>query len=259
MTRVIKIGGRAQGAAALPAVISRACAGDRRTCIVHGGGDEVTTLQRQLGREPTFHNGRRVTTPGDLLLVRMVLSGTINKRLVGQFLADGIRAAGISGEDAGLLGCTPFGGGTLGAVGEPTIVDPAVIEALFHGGFIPVISPLGRLVVGSGQDDRGCNVNGDDAAAAIAVALRADELLLVADVEGVLMADGSCLDLVDSDQIPGLIETGAATGGMIAKLEAGLRALRGGVLRVRIGGLDAINDSRSGTTIVPVALRATMN
>ncbi len=168
--RVIKLGGRAQGDPALPAAIAAAVHAGARVVVVHGGGDEVSQLQRRMGVEPTFHNGRRVTTEGDLAIVRMVLSGMVNKRLVGAFAGAGVRAVGISGEDGGLLTCRPFGDGILGVVGEPDSVDPALLTTLLDGGFTPVVSPLGRFA-----DGQGCNVNGDDAAAAIAAALGVKE------------------------------------------------------------------------------------
>jgi acetylglutamate kinase len=252
MMRVIKIGGRPQDDSALPTALARAALSDGRLCVVHGGGDEVTALQRQLGREPSFHNGRRITTAEDLDLVRMVLSGSANKRLVSRLVSAGLRAVGISGEDAGLLRCSLMNGGVLGRVGTPISVDPAVIETLLLAEMVPVISPLGCLVP-SGE---GCNVNGDDAAAAIAGALQADELLFVTDVPGVQRADGTCLELVDSDVVPGLIDAETVRGGMIAKLEAGLRALDAGVKRVRVGNLDAICDARAGTTLARVSARA---
>ncbi|MEP7384301.1 MAG: acetylglutamate kinase [Gemmatimonadota bacterium] len=248
-TRVIKIGGRAQGDPALAAAVAAAVASGDRICVVHGGGDEVSQLQRQLGAEPTFLNGRRITTTGDLLVVRMVLSGTVNKRLVQRFSAAGVAAVGISGEDGRLLTCRLFGDGALGAVGVPDDVDPAVLLALLAGGFVPVVSPLGRF-----EDGNGCNVNGDDAAAAIAASLGADELLLVADVPGVLDAAGARIPQLDGDGMAALVASGEAKGGMIAKLESARRALDGGVLCVRIGDLAAIGNPTSGTTIVAHAM-----
>lgn len=243
--RVIKIGGRAQSDARLPDAVAHAARSGSALCIVHGGGDEVTQLQRQLGSEPTFLNGRRVTTEADLAVVRMVLSGTVNKRLVGAFLTVGVRAAGISGEDGGVLQCRPFGSGELGQVGEPVRSDPALVQALLSNGFVPVVSPLGRFA-----DGRGCNVNGDDAAAAIAAALGASELLLVADVAGVLDDSGVLIERLDADGVNALIAEGIAKGGMIAKLEAAQRALEHGVRSVRIGSISAIADPDEGTTIV---------
>ena len=244
-TRVIKIGGRAQGDPALAVALAAAAAARDRVCVVHGGGDEVSQLQRQLGAEPTFLNGRRITTEGDLLVVRMVLSGTVNKRLVRVFTAAGLAAVGVSGEDGRLLTCRLFGDGALGAVGEPETVNPAMLHALFAARLVPVVSPVGRFA-----DGRGCNVNGDDAAAAIAAALGADELLLVADVPGVLDAAGACIAQLDGEGMTALIEGGGATGGMIAKLESARRALDGGVTQVRIGNIGAIGNPAAGTTLV---------
>ena len=243
MIRVIKIGGRAQGDPALASAIA-ASAAQASLCVVHGGGDEVTALQRALGHEPRFVGGRRATSRGELDVVRMVLSGTVNKRLV-RILGDaGARAVGISGEDASLLHCKVFGDGSLGAVGEPVSADPAVLHTLLDAGFTPVISPLGLL-----DDGSGCNVNGDDAASAIAAALRADELLLVADVAGVLDARGALMTHLDRAEVDALIGSGVARDGMVAKLEAALRALALGVQRVRIGDIASITSSRAGTAI----------
>src|SRR4051794_18341369 len=102
--RVVKLCGRAQSAAELPARIAEAWrVAPGALCVVHGGGDEISALQRRLGGEPTFNGGRRVTTAEDIALIRMVLSGVVNKRLVGSFLAAGTPAVGISGEDASLI------------------------------------------------------------------------------------------------------------------------------------------------------------
>ncbi|MCC6318214.1 MAG: acetylglutamate kinase [Gemmatimonadaceae bacterium] len=245
MTRVVKIGGRAQGDPSLPAAIAAAQRGGR-LCVVHGGGDEVSELQRALGQAPRFVNGRRATTPEELGVVRMVLSGTVNKRLVSQFTDAGVDAVGLSGEDGDILRCVEFGGGSLGVVGTPSRVRPAALEALMDRGFVPVISPVGRFEKGGG----GCNVNGDDAAAAIAAALNAAELLLVADVPGVLDDRGDLIARLDPSEAAALIQSGVARGGMIAKLEAALRSLELGALRVRIGGIPAIADLTIGTSIV---------
>ena len=244
MIRVIKIGGRAQGDPSLASAIAGASAAQASLCVVHGGGDEVTALQRALGHEPRFVGGRRATSAGELDVVRMVLSGTVNKRLVRAFADAGTRAVGISGEDGSLLHCRVFGDGSLGAVGEPTSADPAVLHALLRAGFTPVISPLGRL-----EDGRGCNVNGDDAASAIAAALHADELLLVADVAGVLDARGALVAHLDRAEVDAMIASGVARDGMVAKLEAALRALALGVHRVRIGDISAISAPDAGTVI----------
>jgi len=242
----VKIGGRAQGDPVLPSLLARALQqnGDELV-VVHGGGDEVTALQRRLGSEPTFIGGRRVTTEDDLEVVRMVLSGTVNKRLVRQLLDEGLAAVGISGEDGGLLPALPLDGGALGSVGEPLAADARPVEALLAAGFVPVVSPLGRHA-GNGN---GLNVNGDDAAAAIAAALHADELLLVADVPGVLDAFGTVLPFVSADAVDDMIASGVARGGMSAKLQAARRALAGGVPTIRIGDSSALIDPAVGTRI----------
>jgi acetylglutamate kinase len=174
----------------------------------------------------------------------MVLSGTVNKRLVRMLLDAGVAAVGLSGEDGDLLRCAPFGDGALGRVGVPEVVNPAVLGALFAAGFVPVVSPLGLA-----GDGFGCNVNGDDAAAAIAAALGADELLLVVDVPGVLDAEGGIIPSLDLDALDAILGNGTAHGGMIAKLQAARRALLGGVARVRIGDFAAIPDASVGTRL----------
>jgi acetylglutamate kinase len=243
MTRVLKIGGRAQSDAGL-AVAVREAAKQGRVVVVHGGGDEVSTLQRRLGMTPTFHGGRRVTTVDDLAIVRMVLSGSANKRLVATFVGEGIRAVGISGEDDGLLCARATSRETLGEVGTPSRVDARLLDLLVSAGYVPVVSPLARdEVTGSTL-----NVNGDDAAAAIASAMGADELVLIADVPGVI-AEGTIVPELDLDQAAALVANGTAREGMAAKLQAARRAVELGVPRVRIGNIAAIQLANAGTVI----------
>lgn len=243
--RVVKVGGRAQGDARLAAALAAAWVQSMGgLCVVHGGGDEVSAVQRRLGLEPTFHGGRRVTSVDDLEVVRMVLSGTTNKRLTAQLVGEGVRAVGISGEDANLFRAHATEAATMGRVGGQVQVDPSLVRHLLAGGFMPVVSPLAR-----DADDpagAGLNVNGDDAAAALAVALGADELVLVADVPGVLR-DGRLVRTIDETAARALILSGVAAGGMAAKLEAALTAVRGGVRSVRIAGLEGIGDVAAGT------------
>ncbi len=243
MTRVIKIGGRAQADPSLASAIRAATTADP-VVVVHGGGDEVSALQRRLGVTPKFSGGRRVTTRDDLELVQMVLSGSANKRLVAALVGAQVRAVGISGEDDGLLRARATSRETLGEVGAPTRVDARLLALLIGSGVVPVISPLAR------DEDTGMplNVNGDDAAAAIAIALGAEELVLVADVPGVI-ADGVVLQDVDVEQAVALIDNGTARDGMAAKLHAARRAVELGVARVRIGNIDAIRSATAGTAI----------
>lgn len=244
--RVIKIGGRAQTAPTLPALIAAAAA-SAHLVVVHGGGDEVSAMQRQLGLEPQFSGGRRVTSVADLEVVRMMLSGTINKRLVAQLLSAGVRAVGVSGEDGALLSARVVDP-SFGRVGRDVEAAPALVRDLLAAEWVPVISPVARD--GDSTTGLGLNVNGDDAATALAVALRADELLFVSDVVGVL-EDGERIPRLDALTIPALAARGVVQGGMLAKLEAATAALDAGVGAVRIGSLDAITDPTAGSTIVP--------
>ena len=178
-------------------------------------------------------------------VVRMVLSGTVNKRLVRQLLDEGVSAVGISGEDGGMLPARLLDDGALGAVGEPLSANVRPIEALLSAGHVPVISPLGRHV----ENGNGLNVNGDDAAAAIAGALRADELLLLADVPGVLDASGALVPAISADAVDEMIASGVARGGMSAKLQAARRALAAGVGAVRISDVNALMNPGVGTRL----------
>jgi len=247
MTRVVKLGGRTQGSADLPGAIASAWhAAPGSLCVVHGGGDEISALQRALGGEPTFAGGRRVTTERDLDLIRMALSGSVNKRLASALVAAGAPAVGISGEDASLITAEPLGLSEFGYVGMPSRVNTALIEALWLAGFLPVISPLAANGAHPGTP---LNVNGDDAAAAIAVAIGADELLLVADVEGVLDEWKRPIPQLDVEEGRALVASGVAAGGMAAKLEAAHAALAGGVRQVRIADLAALRNDERGTFI----------
>lgn len=243
----MKIGGRAQGDPQVIVQLAAASGRGESLVIVHGGGDEVSTLQRRLGLEPQFRGGRRVTSVEDLEIVRMVLSGATNKRLVAQLLSAGVRAVGLSGEDAALL-TARITDADFGRVGGAMTAHTELLTHLWSGGFIPVVSPLGRDA--DDPQGGGLNVNGDDAAAAIASSLGADELLLVADVAGVLDDAGAVIAELDGAAAQSLVASGVAKGGMAAKLEAGALALRGGVRRVRIGNLRAITDASAGTRLV---------
>lgn len=248
MTQVIKVGGRPQADAALPAAIAEAWdALSHALVLVHGGGDEVSALQTALGAKPQFIDGRRVTSAQDIEIVRMALSGSANKRLVSALVREGVRAVGLSGEDASLIAATPAETGELGHVGIPQRINVSLLWHLLDGGYVPVISPVSRNV--SVDLGRALNVNGDDAAAAIAVALAADELLLVADVAGVLV-DGSAVPRLTEREAQGLVADGTAAGGMSRKLIAALSALEGGVERVRIADLAGITDDERGTILL---------
>lgn len=247
MTRVVKVGGRVQSDPTLALQIAEAWdALSRSLVVVHGGGDEVTSLQQALGVVPEFVDGRRVTSARDVEFVRMGLSGSANKRLVSALVREGVRAVGISGEDASLIAATPIDAQKLGHVGEAQRVNASLLLHLLDGGYLPVISPVSRNI---GLDlGPALNVNADDAAAAIAVALEAKELLLISDVPGILDGERTVKSL-SADEAAALVEQGTASGGMAAKVNASLTALRGGVPKVRIGDLSTLDEPTSGTTI----------
>jgi acetylglutamate kinase len=254
MTRVIKIGGRPQLDPALPAALASAQrAAPGSLLVVHGGGDEVSTLQRLYGVEARFAGGRRVTSALDLEIIRMALSGSANKRLVSALLDAGVAAIGLSGEDGALLTADPLDPARYGYVGTPSAVNTDLVHHLLAAGYLPVLSPVSR----SSHPSMGAtlNVNGDDAAAAIAAALGAEELLLVSDVAGVLR-DEQPVPTLGPEDAQRLIDDGTARGGMAAKLQAALAALDGGVQRVRISDIAAIADVHRGTVLTRVGSMA---
>ena len=241
---VVKVGGNevddARWVAALAGTLARHAA---PVVLVHGGGKEVTEVQRTLGAEPLWVGGLRVTTPQALRAACMVLSGVVNKRLVAALIGAGRPALGLSGEDGPLLLARPALEGRLGRTGEVTEVRPAVLRALLAAGLLPVVSPLSR-----GPDGGPLNVNADEAAAAIAVGLGAERFLMVSNVAGVLR-DGMPLETVETGAVEALIAEGVADGGMAPKLRAAARAAAGGVMEVQIGDLSLLTGASGGTRV----------
>jgi acetylglutamate kinase len=246
---VVKIGGRPQtdGRAAVEIAKAWRATGGQLT-LVHGGGDEVSRLQRAFSSEPVFVGGRRVTQRADLELLRMALSGSANKRLVSQLVGLGVPAVGISGEDATLLTAVPADISTMGFTGHECAADVTLIRSLLAAGYLPVISPLARNRSCTPDSEPVLNVNGDDAAAAIAIALGASELLLISDVSHV-QGGHSVLRGITAVEAESLVHDGSATGGMAAKLEAAAYAVSRGVRQVRISDIDALSDAARGTVI----------
>jgi len=196
--------------------------------IVHGGGPMINALLDKLEIKSDFVNGKRVTDAATMEVVEMVLSGTVNKRIVQAINKQGGRAVGLSGKDANLVVCDPADP-ELGLVGNPSEINPEVIRTLFENDLIPVIAPLG-----AGRNGETFNINGDTVAGAIAGALSADRLLLLTDVSGVNNADGDVLTEMNSDQIREMTASGVIAGGMIPKTETALAALEEGVKAVVI-------------------------
>jgi acetylglutamate kinase len=244
--RVLKIGGRAQNDPSLARVIREAWnAAPGALCVIHGGGDEVSAMQRALGREAAFVGGRRVTSQSDLELLRMVLSGVVNKRLVNALVAAQVPAIGISGEDGALIRAGFLDRAVLGYAGRPVSIHKDFLLSVMKSRYLPVISPV-AFNAESGVGGA-LNVNGDDAAAAIAAAIGASELTFIVDVEGVLDPDGQVVESLSLEQAREMIAGGTAAAGMAAKLESAEAALTNGVASVRICPLRGLLDSQCGT------------
>ena len=240
---VLKVGGNEVDEPGWVARFARAAATrGGRLVVVHGGGKEVTALQRLMGAEPEWRNGLRVTTDEAMRAVSMVLSGVVNKRLASALISAGVDAVGVSGEDAGLLRARLAAGGSMGRTGEIECVRADLLRVFLAQGLVPVVSPVSRA-----PDGAAVNVNADDAAAAVAMALGAEELLFVSNVAGVLEG-GAALESVDADAVEALIACGTAAGGMAPKLRAAARAAEA-VERVRIGGLEMLDDPGAGTRV----------
>ena len=245
MLTVVKVGGAVAGAPTeLAALASAVAALPGARVIVHGGGPEITTWQQRLGLPVEWKDGLRVTTPEAMKVTAMVLSGWVNKRVVAALIDAGEAAVGLSGEDGGLLRALRREGGALGEVGEIAGVDPRPVRALLEGGMLPVVSPVSR-----GPGGLPLNVNADEAAIALAVALAADRLLLVSDVPGVLV-DGAPISRITAAGAADLLEREVVQGGMAVKVRQALDAARAGV-EVRIGDGSLIRDAQAGTRVVP--------
>jgi acetylglutamate kinase len=204
--------------------------------VVHGGGPQITEHLERLGIPSEFRGGLRVTTPEAMTVVRMVLTGSVNKDVVNLVNDHGPFAVGMSGEDAGLLTAErrlAYVDGEavdLGQVGEVVAVDPSAVLALLDAERIPVIATVAR-----GTDGLSYNVNADTAAAALAVALGAEKLVVLTDVEGLYAdwpASSEVISEIDADRLADLLP--GLSSGMVPKMEACVRAVRAGVPRAHV-------------------------
>ncbi|MET4130355.1 acetylglutamate kinase [Roseovarius sp. MBR-6] len=229
---VIKLGGHAMGSDAAMEEFARDVVLMQQVgvnpVIVHGGGPMINEMLARLDITSEFVNGKRVTDAATMDVVEMVLSGTVNKRIVAAINGQGGRAVGLSGKDARLITCTPAHP-DLGLVGEPSEIDPKILHTLFAADMIPVIAPLG-----AGAQGETYNINGDTASGAIAAALKADRLLLLTDIDGVRDASGQVVTELTPEQIRQMTREGVIAGGMIPKTETALAAIDGGVRAVVI-------------------------
>ncbi len=207
-----------------------------KVVLVHGGGPEINKMLERVGKESKFINGLRYTDKETMEIVQMVLTGKLNKAIVGILLQEGGRAVGISGVDSGLLRAKKIDrdGKDLGFVGEVTKVHPEIINDLLEKDFIPVIS---TVAIGETGDQSLYNINADTAAAKIAVALKAEKFVQLTNVAGVLKDVNdpkSLITRIPMSTVPQLIENGTIAGGMIPKVECCMIALKGGVPRTHI-------------------------
>lgn len=191
--------------------------------VVHGGGPQISALMERLGKKPEFRNGLRVTDQETIEIASMVLLGTVNPQLVSAINVHGARAVGVSGQDAGLLQVTQRDPG-LGFVGDIHHVDPTVLLSAINDNAVPVVATIGCDASGQAY-----NVNADTAAAAIAVALGAEKLIYLTDIEGLRAVKDDPSSLVrkaTASQIAAMLKTGSIDGGMIPKMESCVSALQ---------------------------------
>jgi acetylglutamate kinase len=264
-TVVVKIGGAAMtdeglvGAVTEDVVLLGAIG--VHVVLVHGGGHAVSTMGRQLGLEPTFVDGLRVTDDATMRVAQMVHVGGLSRDLVAALGRRGGRAIGLSGHDGGgWLRAAPrmhtrrADGETvsLGRVGDITSVDASMLRGISRVGMVPVVAP-----VAVDETLESLNVNADSVATAVAAALGADKLILLTDVPGIRDPDGHVAAEVDDDTLRRWLADGTVSGGMIPKAEACLSALDGGVSLVTVADgrvahgllLELLTDAGVGTMV----------
>lgn len=264
-TVVIKYGGNAMADARLQEAFAEDVVFLRlaglRPVVVHGGGPQITAMLERLGVASEFRGGLRVTTPEAMDIVRMVLTGQVQREIVALINAHGPFAVGLSGEDAGLFVAERRGTVVdgvdvdLGLVGDVVAVEPDFVEDLLDDGRIPVVS-----TVAPDADGVALNVNADTAAAALAVALGAEKLVVLTDVEGLYEdwpRSTAVIPEIPAERLRTLLPR--LESGMIPKMEACLRAVDGGVPRAHVidgrvpHGLlvEVFTDEGFGTMVVP--------
>jgi acetylglutamate kinase len=265
-TFVIKYGGNAMIEPKLKAAFASDIAMLRlvgmNPIVVHGGGPQINELLDTLGVKPVFRRGMRVTDEKTMKVVEMVL-GELNQEIVGLINQHGGKAVGLNGQDAHFIHArkmlqAPIAGETepvdLGLVGEIERIDVDLVNNLTASGYIPVIMPIGV-----GADGEAYNINADLVAGRLAETLRAEKLLMLTNIAGVLDRDGRLLNSITAADIERLAADGTAHGGMLPKLDAALHAVRNGVRSVHVVDgrvpsallLEVLTSEGMGTTILP--------
>jgi acetylglutamate kinase len=202
-----------------------------RPIVVHGGGPQITDLLAKVGKKTEFRNGLRVTDAETMDIVRMVLIGQVNPRIVSEINVYGQHAVGVSGEDAGLIQAVPRDS-SLGFVGDVREIRPELLYRLLDDDFIPVVATIG--VDDSGQ---AYNINADTVASSIAVAVKAEKLIYLTDIEGLrshVDDPASLISAVTARGLEAMIRKGTVSDGMIPKVQGCIDAVRAGVDRAHV-------------------------
>jgi len=199
--------------------------------IVHGGGKKISELLEKLELGTNFVDGLRVTDEKVMEVVEMVLSGNINKEITALLNYHGAKAIGITGKDANFMRATPLANGKYGLVGDICDIESSVLLKLIEDSFIPVIAPI---AAGDSATHPGFNINADLAASKIAVSLKAEKVLFLTDIQGVLDKDKNLISTLTVDKIKELKADGTIHGGMLPKVDACLEAVNGGVNKAHI-------------------------
>lgn len=231
-TMVIKYGGNAMTEPAL----QRAFAEDVvllklvgiNPVVVHGGGPQIETALKRLGKKGEFVQGMRVTDAETMEVVEWVLAGEVQQDIVGLINQAGGKAVGLTGRDGGMIRAKTLNP-ELGQVGDITAIDPSVVKALQDDQFIPVVSPIGF-----GDANESYNINADVVAARLAMVLQAEKLLMLSNIPGVLDKQGQLLTELTMKRIDELTADGTISGGMIPKIAGAVDAARSGVNAVHI-------------------------
>lgn len=202
--------------------------------VVHGGGKDINKALEAVGIEPKFKDGLRVTDEATMEIVQQVLAGKINKNLTTELCLHGINAVGLCGKDAGFMKVKKAmpKGMDIGLVGEVTNVDTTLINTLIDNDFVPVISSIGV-----DEEGKSYNVNADYAAVAVAGALKAEKLVFVTDVAGIMRDvndPNSVISVIKEDEVNALIEDGTISGGMLPKVQCCMAGVDAGVKNVHI-------------------------
>ena len=235
-TFVIKYGGAAQKDLALKSAFAQDIVLLNfigiHTVVVHGGGPRISDMMKKLGKEPKFIDGHRVTDQETMEIVEMVLGGVINKEIVSFINSHGGKAIGVTGKDGFLIRAEkmafPSGSADLGLVGKVKEINSEMVLNLQRENFITIVSPIGV-----GPDGQSLNINADSAAQALATALKAEKLILLTDVPGILV-NGNTVSTLGSQKAAAMIDEGVISGGMIPKTRACLDALKAGVGKTHI-------------------------